>query len=370
MATDVNNYPLRPDELTSEWLEAALKSSGSLPAAGGIASVERRPIGVGVGMLGLIEVVTPTYTGDTGNAPKSVVVKYPTEVEGNLAVATTFDVYEREVMFYKLLGSKAGLRLPKLYFAESHSAASFIMVMEDLSGYELGDQVTGCSIDQAKLSIIEMAKLHASFWEKVESDDFRFVPYHFPSVHSDAMYQGALAGWDPMIAVFGDVISDELKASKDKYLGTISKMQEWIVSHPHTLVHGDWRMDNLMFGVLPEHAPIAILDWQGTLRSKGVQDLAYLLSHNMNVEDRRTHEKSLVALWHSELVKNGVLNYTAEQAWDEYRRGVLFLWLYATVIAGTLDPSNERGKAFMTAMVTRSSTAISDLECMSLLDTF
>ena len=370
MATDVNNYPLRPDELTPAWLEAALKSSNTLPASAGIASVERRPIGVGVGMLGLIEVVTPTYTGDAGSAPKSVVVKYPTEVEGNLAVATTFNVYEREVMFCKHLGPKAGLRLPKLYFGESHSAASFIMVMEDLSGYELGDQVAGCSVDQAKMSIVEMAKLHASFWEKVDSDDFRFVPYHFPSVHSDAMYQGAVAGWDPMVAVFGDVISDELKNNKDKFLGTVSKMQEWIVSHPHTLVHGDWRMDNLMFGVSPEHAPIAILDWQGTLRSKGVQDLAYLLSHNMSIEERRAHEKSLVALWHSELVKNGVANYTTDQAWDEYRRAVLYLWVYATVIAGTLDPSNERGKAFMTAMVSRSSTAIGDLDCMSLLDTF
>jgi hypothetical protein len=49
---------------------------------------------------------------------------------------------------------------------------------------------------------------------------------------------------------------------------------------------------------------------------------------------------------------------------------VLYLWVYATVIAGTLDPSNERGKAFMTAMVTRSSSAIGDLDGIALLDTF
>ena len=370
MTIDANNYPLRPDEITTDWLEAALKSSNTMPASAGITSVARRPIGVGVGMLGLIEVITPTYSGDAGNAPKSVVVKYPTEVEGNLAVATTFNVYEREVRFCQLLGPKAGLRLPKLYFAHTTSASSFIMVMEDLSGYALGDQVEGCSVKQAEMSIIEMAKLHAAFWEKVDSDDFKFVPYHFPTVHSDAMLQGAIAGWDAMVAVFGDVISPELKSNKDKFLTTVPKMQEWIVSHPHTLVHGDWRMDNLMFGVEPDHAPMAVLDWQGTLRSKGVQDLAYLLSHNMDVTERRDNERALVAMWHSELLKNGVKNYTAEQAWDEYRRAVLYLWVYATVIAGTLDPSNERGKAFMTAMVTRSSTAIGDLDGIALLDTF
>ena len=157
MTIDANNYPLRPDEITTAWIEAALKSSNSMPASAGISSIARRPIGVGVGMLGLIEVVTPTYSGDAGNAPKSVVVKYPTEVAGNLAVATTFNVYEREVRFCQLLGPKAGLRLPKLYFAHTTSASSFIMVMEDLSGYALGDQVEGCSVKQAEMSIIEMA---------------------------------------------------------------------------------------------------------------------------------------------------------------------------------------------------------------------
>jgi hypothetical protein len=90
----------------------------------------------------------------------------------------------------------------------------------------------------------------------------------------------------------------------------------------------------------------------------------------MDVAERRDNERALVAMWHSELLKNGVKNYTADQAWDEYRRAVLYLWVYATVIAGTLDPSNERGKAFMTAMVTRSSSAIGDLDGIALLDTF
>ncbi|MFM7746193.1 MAG: hypothetical protein ACKO8T_11130 [Actinomycetota bacterium] len=49
---------------------------------------------------------------------------------------------------------------------------------------------------------------------------------------------------------------------------------------------------------------------------------------------------------------------------------MLYLWVYVAVIAGTLDPSNERGKAFMSAMVSRSSAAIRDLNLISLLDSF
>jgi len=367
MAIDPKNYPQRPDDLTTQWLVAALQSSNTLPAGVGIESVERRPVGVGVGMLGLIEVVTPKYTGDAGDAPKSVVIKYPTEVEANLAVANAFNVYEREVLFCKTLAGDAGLRTPALYFAECNAATSFIMVMEDLSEYELGDQVVGCSVEQAQISIIEMAKLHSAFWEKVSGPEFDFVPYHFPSVHANALYQGTLAGWDPMVAIFGDVISPELKANKDKFIERLPKMQEWIASHPHTLVHGDWRMDNLMFGTKPGQSPLAIIDWQGTLRSKGIQDLAYLLSHNMEVVIRRNNERELVALWHSELLKNGVTNYSADDAWNDYCRAVFYLWEYVVVIAGTLDPSNERGKAFMTAMVNRSSSAIVDLGLIDLL---
>jgi hypothetical protein len=65
-----------------------------------------------------------------------------------------------------------------------------------------------------------------------------------------------------------------------------------------------------------------------------------------------------------------VKGYTADQAWDDYKRAVLYLWVYVAVISGTLDPSNERGKAFMSAMVSRSNAAIRDLNLMSLLDTF
>ena len=142
------------------------------------------------------------------------------------------------------------------------------------------------------------------------------------------------------------------------------------MQHPYTLIHGDFRMDNLMFGTKATHSPLAVIDFQGALRCKGIQDVAYLLSHNMDPAECRANERRLVELWRSTLEAKGVKGYTAEQAWDDYKRAVLYLWVYVAVIAGTLDPSNERGKAFMSAMVGRSSAAIRDLKLMDLLDSF
>ena len=72
-------------------------------------------------------------------------------------------------------------------------------------------------------------------------------------------------------------------------------MQEWITAHPRTIVHGDFRMDNLFFGQREGDAPVVIVDWQGTLRGKGAHDLAYFLSQSMPVADRRANERDLVA---------------------------------------------------------------------------
>ncbi len=38
-------------------------------------------------------------------------------------------------------------------------------------------------------------------------------PYHFPGIHAEAMLGGARAGWDNMVSIFGDLISDELKTN-------------------------------------------------------------------------------------------------------------------------------------------------------------
>ena len=59
-----------------------------------------------------------------------------------------------------------------------------------------------------------------------------------------------------------------------------------------------------------------------------------------------------------------------ESAWEDYRRCVLYLWMYAVLISGALDPRIERARKVMSAIVSRSATAIEDLDCLSLLPEF
>jgi Ecdysteroid kinase-like family len=129
-------------------------------------------------------------------------------------------------------------------------------------------------------------------------------------------------------------------------------------------------MDNLFFGTGPDQAPIALSDWQGLLRGKAAHDIAYFLSQSTPTELRRKHERELVGLWHAGLVAGGVKDYSAGQAWEDYRRSVLSLWSYVTVISGVLEEGNDRGRQWMTEMVRRSAATILDLDLLDLLPEF
>ena len=363
-------YPLHPlpgtpEDLTPKWITAALRA-GEQDVD--VSSLSVESFGEGAGMLSRLVRVELEYA--MGHGPDSVVVKLPTPNEANRQTAIDFQNYRREVLFYRDLASQTPARMPIVYYADIIGLDQFVLVMEDLGGYRVGDQVTGATAEEARLAMTAMAELHAPFWGRVDSAEFDFIPLHHRSYHADALLQGAIAVWDNMVTIAGDALSPEVAAIKNRFLAALPRLQEWITAPPRTIVQGDFRMDNLFFGESAEQAPIAICDWQGPLRCKGVHDLAYFLSQSVPREVRREHEKELVSLWHAGLVEGGVTGYAAEQAWEDYRRAVLVLWTYVTVIAGILDPSNERGKAWIVEMVRRASATILDLQIIDLLEEF
>ncbi|BAN00791.1 phosphotransferase [Ilumatobacter coccineus] len=357
--------PRHHDDLTVDWLNQIIHNAG-IEAT--VESFDRRPMGEGVGMMATLELVDLTYSD--GDGPATVVIKLPAVNDANRAVALAFDIYRREVLFYQHIANETSAGTPRVLLAQVDTPEDFVLVLEDLSDYRLGDQVVGCDRADAEAAVVTLGRLHAPFWDDVDRPELDFVPYETPSTHGDALRDGSLAGWDPMVEVFGDAVPDHMLAVRDRFLAVVPAMQRWLVTAPSTIVHGDFRMDNLFFGQSPDHDEMVVIDWQGCLRSKGARDVAYLLSQSMPTDLRREHERELVGIWHRTLVEGGVENYSAELAWEDYRRSVLALWTLVVVIAGTLDASNERGRAWMTEMIRRSATTIADLDLLDLLPEF
>ena len=97
--------------------------------------------------------------GATG--PASVVLKTASADEGSRATGVGLGIYEREVRFYRELAPRIGGPLADCHFAAITGDGSFTIVLEDLAPATQGDQIAGCTIEQARLAMRSLARLHA-----------------------------------------------------------------------------------------------------------------------------------------------------------------------------------------------------------------
>ncbi|MFL6062666.1 MAG: oxidoreductase family protein, partial [Marmoricola sp.] len=132
-------------------------------------------------------------------------------------------------------------------------------------------------------------------------------------------------------------------------------------------VHGDYRLDNLLFPPAGASDAVAAIDWQTLSLGLPARDLAYLLGTGLAVEDRRTHERGLVEEYHADLLAYGVADYPLELAFEDYRFAMLQGPL-VSVFGCAYGARTERGDAMFAAMVERSCTAMRDLGTLELID--
>ena len=349
-------------DVTPAWLTGALRAAGHDVEVGAVVAT---PLGVGIGMMSGLQSLALTYAQGAG--PANLVLKMPAENDVNRAVADSFRLYERETLFYRDIAPKSSAYTPIVYRADIEGN-DFVLLLEDLSDYKLGDQVKGCTLEETEGGIAWLARHHASLWGQTDDPAFAFLPVVSPSYSSEGLTQGCAFGWDPMGELFGHVVPERIVALKDRYLAVLPKLFDWMATAPLTVVHGDFRMDNLFFGSGPAQEPLIAVDWQGSLRGRASQDIAYFLSGSLPTPLRRQHERALIRQWHDGLVAGGVTGFSEADAWEDYRKAMLYVWVMAVVIAGTLDPANERGRQWISAMLERSIAAIDDLDLVTLMD--
>jgi hypothetical protein len=361
----LRDHPRHLDDVTAGWLTNCLRAAG---VDGEVGSFTAEQVGDGVGLMATLHRLHLSYT--QGSGPESVVVKFPGELEANLAIAAQFGLFRREIQFYRVAAAHTSMSLPRIYAAEIDDDDLFVLLMEDLGAMRTGDQVAGLDVHEAAAAVDELVKLHSSLWGKVDDGTFEFAPRVNAVGQADVMHTIAKVSWDSMNNVFADAVPPAMNAVRERFQNAIPAMHDWLGTAPTTLIHADFRLDNLMLGGSGESSSVVTIDWQGILRSRGIEDVAFLLSQSMPVELRPTCERELVERYRLGLEAAGISYYTPETAWHEYRKCVLYLWMYAVLISGALDPTNPRSRAVMRAIITRSAAAIADLDCLALLDEF
>lgn len=347
-----------PADATPAWITGVLRAGG-IDAE--VAGVDFAPIGNG--QTSANHRLRLEYRSRRpARAPKTVVLKTaagPAETRSKVAGG-----YRSEVGFYQRFARVAAIRVPHCWSAAlSHDALRCTLVLEDIHPARAGSQAEGCTVAQATDAVHNLAGLHAPFWNDDTIPDgtpwLRNAESHLPRIADTHLR--ATAG-------FVERYRAELSAADAETLRRAADLTaRWArgTSSPRSLVHGDYRPDNLLFG---DDSDVVAVDWQTLEFGLPTRDLAYFLSTALPPPVRRVSEASLVGAYHRRLVENGVADYAFDTCFDDYRRGMLQGPLITVI--GCMNASAPRTDAsdrMFLSMAANVCTAIRELGTLDLV---
>ena len=359
----ISDFPATPEELSPTWLTQLLARYGiDAPVA---ALSHRR---IGTGQIGQNHRYSITYNDPVAaaaaGAPASLVGKFVSPDPTSRSTGLMMGIYAKEATFYQelapLLAGK--MRTARTWAAEfDASREATLVLMEDLSPAVQGDQMEACSVATTELAIEQLAGLHSTFWEHEVLNNAEVFPSH--SDPTRAMILGHLMTqyWPMFVERYHDRLTPEMI---DLGAHLTAGVESWVQTRtgPLTLIHNDYRADNLMVG---DGWTVAV-DWQTVSVGFGGSDLGYFLGASLLPNDRRAHQERLIDRWHSLLLHNGVRAYGRDTAWDDYRNGQ-FSGVITAVVSSMITQRTDRGDEMFWAMAGRHLETALETDAASLL---
>ncbi len=349
------HLPTSAADLTAEFLTQALAEH---TAGARVLAVSAEPIGTGQ----VAETRRLSLSWDTANAgPSELVAKVPSTNPISLNAARTMRNYELEVVFYRDLAATVDVNCPSCFFADHDELTDgFALLLADQKPAVQGDQLRGCSSDQAAAAVDELVGLHAPRWNDstLEGCDLAWLNR---GGQAGAEFAQLVAGLFPeFLERYEDRLSPEL-ARTVNWLG--ENLTAYLAERqgPRTLTHNDFRLDNLLFGA----DRVAVVDFQTVSYGYPLADLAYFVGGSLLPEARAEHERELVEQYHQGLLAHGIeLSWT--DCWEWYRR-YAFEGLLMAVMASMGVERTERGDEMFMVMAQRSGTHAEELESAAVI---
>lgn len=341
----------QPDDLTTEWLTSVLD-------AGTIAdfTVER----IGTGQMSACYRVHLTYADGTG--PTSVVVKVAATDAVSRQTGLSLGLYEREVRFYREVAPRlAGPVAPCYHAAFDPSTGAFDVLLGDANPAVVGDEIRGATVAQARLAVTELARLQGPLFGDTALADAPWLNRDAPINQAliTQLYAGFLDRYSEQITPQHRLVCERLVGGFDGYL-TGEDQQD----RPQGLVHGDYRLDNMLFGAVGADRALTVVDWQTVTWGPAMTDLAYFLGCALPVAERRTHYDALLAAYHD------TLGPDAPMSLGEIREGVRrqsFFGVMMAIVSSMLVERTERGDAMFMTMLQRHCEHVLDTDALAVL---
>lgn len=239
----------------------------------------------------------------------------------------------------------------------------FLLVMEDIRqrGADPRDATRPMTPEQAARGLQGMARYHSRYWgvspathpklawlqtwaptEGWKSGLRRFIP------------RGLERGQPVLPPAVAAMSGEDVVEQWARYVGTLA-------TDPVTLIHGDTHVGNTY--VLPG-GDVGFLDWQVVRRGAWHQDVGHFLGSALTVEDRRRHERELLEVYRTALDVPEAERPSAEAAWLTYRTTPIYglaIWL------STLGTDGWQAREICMALSERFAAAFVELDTLDAL---
>jgi hypothetical protein len=327
----MDRFPAHPDAITADWWQAVL---GRVPD-----SWRWEPIGTGqVGD-------SVRFTLAFGAEAVTLAGKFAAADPTSRGTAAMLGLYAKEVRFYREIAPQLPIRTPRTYAAEiAEDGATFVLLFEDLGPARGGNQLAGCTLPEARLVVAQAAALHAPSWHNPAILDCDWLqPNPAANAQVKALYPQAQAIFRERYA---GVLEPEYMALCEE-LAEISAATDRRTEKV-SLVHGDFRLDNVLFGIRDGAEPVAVLDWQTLTIGNGLTDIGYFLGCGIGDALRREAEGELLDLYCAAMTARGV-PLGRDAIWEDYVLGALH-GVSTAVFSSAFVVRTERGDANFLSM--------------------
>ncbi len=353
----MQTIPRGPEDVTPAWLGSVL--------AADVETVDVSPIGTG--QTGATYRVSAVYSAQQPELPATFAIKLPAQddaVRERVALG-----YRSEVEFYTDVAESVAIGVPRCFHSDiSDDGTDFVLLLADMSPAVQGDQIAGCSEQEARLAVEALAGLHGPSW--CDPAWLALSSISMPKPGDEAAAKGlgdvSLMAAGIVIERLGTRISGHDQETLTAAMGSVTP---WLAAEPnrYALMHGDYRLDNMLF--TPDRTRVTVVDWQTMGVGLAGRDLAFFTATSLDPEMRPQVEERLVADYHRALLGYGVVDYDVDTCWHDYRLGVVQAPLI-TALGLAFASSTERGDEMILTMLSRGCRAVRELGTLDLISSY
>lgn len=352
MASTTVEIPSSIDGVTQKWLTAALRADPTTSGSPAVTDVRAEQIALDSGFSSLLYRV---HLSGSADLPSTLIVKLPARSEARGAMEM-LGGYRRELSFYRDIAGRAPIETPRVHVSRiADDSADFVLVMEDLQGWENADHLAGLSLERARLCIGQLAGLHAWSLREAKTDVLEQFPSLDTPIARDLLHPAFGPGWQIYREKSGSPVPTAVAQYAERFAEHACAALAGLTERS-MLLHGDIRADNMFFA----GDRLKVVDFQFTARGVGAADIGYLVSQGLPIEVRRGHDEYLVREYLERLAERGVTDYSLDDAWRHYRLAVAYLLMLPVITLNGWDAMPERSRALCLTLTDRAVATIDE----------